>query len=607
MLKVKVRKIGVAVAGATSMLALGQSTMGCAFDATPESGDGEEPTGQARQAIEPGSATLMVQVQSWGDQEIGLTVQNATTDEFVRVGESLSVDVRASDFWWLAHPSGSTGYDDIDRLEKLNVQVTAYFYHNGTLGSSETVSLASWSDATSAWELIGTTDSFVVPDGTDVIQFSYQVTDAGDASVNLEIPREQASRVVVFGDRPEKHIVFDNDFSELRERVIEGGDLPRGRDVMVGYSDHRADTVANASALNTEIGTQKNHGRFGPDIIPIHGKLAHEVTLGMQVDGVWGQEAPMVQRLDSAMVSRSQPWSRRFAFERRVSVPAVASQIAMFFHIKTYLEVDYSRYPNAVDRYYDDGDRILVSEVWDNNGGSGNDYHFDTQQSGLPPVEAREPDIRRTVIFVRGATSVGQDMFVRGGLDHKVADVLLGRSCTDAQGNPDYSCAVPITLLNRKNTYNDAWKTEDSFLDWYGAESGQTGTVNGQAANGTAADWTTNYWPPEWGAEKTVEADGHGVEKLNKYCGMHCWMVDVEMDCSQAYHSPDGTPWFEVKSFISNGPGWESDARQGLDTYYGYAKAPYASKNHVGRCGMVNVFHRGDSTAEIYRFDELED
>ena len=608
MLNVKVRKIGIMVAGATSIFALGQSTLGCAFDSAQDvKAEGRESTAHQSQAVEPGSATLVAQIRSWGDREVGLTVANATTDEFIRVGESLSVDVRAADFWWLAHPDGGDGYDDMNRLKKLNVQVTAYFYHNGDLSSSTTVGIASWSNATNTYELLGTTAAFVVPNDADVIQFAYVVTDADDAGVNVQIPAEQSESVVVFGARTEKHVVFDNDYAELRERVIEDGGLPRGRDILVGYTDHRANTVVDSGSINTEIGTQKNYGRFGSDIIPIHGVVEHEVTLGVQFDGVWGQEAPMVQRLDSAMVPRSQPWNRRFAFERRVAIPTSAGHVAMYFHVKTYLKVDYSRYPNAIDRHYNDGDRILVREIWDNNGGSGIDYHFDTEQSSLPPVEARQPDVRRTVIFVRGETSPGQDMFVRGGLDHTIAQLLLGKSCTDAQGNPDYSCSVPITNLNRRNAYNDPWKTEDSFLDWYGAESGQTGTVNGQGANGTAADWTTNYWPSEWGTEKTVANDGYGLDDLNRYCGMHCWMVDVEMDCSKAYHSPDGTPWFEIKSFISNGPGWESDASQGVDPYYSYVDAPYASKNHIGKCGMVNVFHRGDSSAEFHRFSEFED
>ena len=62
-------------------------------------------------------------------------------------------------------------------------------------------------------------------------------------------------------------------------------------------------------------------------------------------------------------------------------------------------------------------------------------------------------------------------------------------------------------------------------------------------------------------------------------------MIDVDMDCSKAI---DGV-WFELKSYISNGPGWEPDVHQ--------PGAPYGSGNHFAKCGMLNVFERGSAAA----------
>jgi alpha-amylase len=59
-------------------------------------------------------------------------------------------------------------------------------------------------------------------------------------------------------------------------------------------------------------------------------------------------------------------------------------------------------------------------------------------------------------------------------------------------------------------------------------------------------------------------------------------MLDVDMDCAKT-----GNGWFEVKSFISNGPGWESDVSQ--------PGAPWSSGNHFARCGYLNVFERGNA------------
>ena len=115
----------------------------------------------------------------------------------------------------------------------------------------------------------------------------------------------------------------------------------------------------------------------------------------------------------------------------------------------------------------------------------------------------------------------------------------------------------------------------DHYLDWYGAEVGQ-GT-----AEGSPAMWTTNAWPAGWGPKKTVQTDGYGETPLNTW-GPHYWLLDVKMDCARTVNG-----WFELKTFISNGPGWESTITQ--------AGVPYPSANHFARCGMLNVFRRNES------------
>jgi alpha-amylase len=184
------------------------------------------------------------------------------------------------------------------------------------------------------------------------------------------------------------------------------------------------------------------------------------------------------------------------------------------------------------------------------------------------------PTYVRTVIFVKAITIPGQDMFIRGGIDHTYAQTALNKTCTS--GN--YNCAIPIQHLNLKNNTTRAWKTGDNFLDWYGRESGQ-----GMGSEGTAFDWTTNAWPPEWGPKKTVAVDGFGEEPLNHY-GPHYWMLDVKVDTSRTVNI-NGVRWFEFKAFVSNGSGWESDITQ--------PAAPYTSKNHFAKCGCVNVYEFG--------------
>lgn len=187
-------------------------------------------------------------------------------------------------------------------------------------------------------------------------------------------------------------------------------------------------------------------------------------------------------------------------------------------------------------------------------------------------------DIQRTVIFIEGQTAPGQNMFVRGGIDHAYA-ATLGRTCT-AQND---ACSLPIHHRNLHNDTTVRWKLGNDLLNWYGAQSGQGGQASG--AQGTALDWTTDTWPSSYGARRTVATHGFGVEPLNTW-GPHQWMLDVDMDCSKTVNG-----WFEVKSYVSGGPGWEADVTQN--------GAPYPSKNHFARCGMRNHFVRGASTADI--------
>ena len=45
--------------------------------------------------------------------------------------------------------------------------------------------------------------------------------------------------------------------------------------------------------------------------------------------------------------------------------------------------------------------------------------------------------------------------------------------------------------------------------------------------------------------------------------------------------------WFEFKTYIKNGAGWEANVSQ--------SGTPYTSGNHFAQCGKVNVFQRGVS------------
>ncbi|XP_046454250.1 alpha-amylase-like isoform X3 [Daphnia pulex] len=187
--------------------------------------------------------------------------------------------------------------------------------------------------------------------------------------------------------------------------------------------------------------------------------------------------------------------------------------------------------------------------------------------------------VQRTVVFVKKQTAPGQDLFIRGGIDSTVRP-----GCTQ---DITSTCAIDFQMksLGASSHYDkyNSWSTGDSRLDWYGAEPGQ-GSYVGQTAEGTPLAWTSN------------SASSPGYQSLNAW-GDHYWMVEFDMDCSQSENG-----WFEVKSFLTNGAGWESDISQSTCTGSAGGRAPYTSKNHLGRCGFVNVFDFGMSTCQINPF-----
>jgi alpha-amylase len=188
-------------------------------------------------------------------------------------------------------------------------------------------------------------------------------------------------------------------------------------------------------------------------------------------------------------------------------------------------------------------------------------------------------DWQRTVIFIQAQTSSGQDMFVRGGIDHDFAASQLGLNCTSS----NYLCAMPIRHNNMRNATTAPWKENEQFLDWYGAEANQS-----SEAEGTALDWTTDIWPESWGDKKTVAVDGFGEEPLNIW-GQHYWMLDVDMDCSKSVNG-----WFELKAYVKNGQGWETDIQQ--------SGTPYSSNNHFAQCGKINQFDFNGNGVQIRDF-----
>jgi hypothetical protein len=574
MVKISVRKAGAALLGA----ALVQGAACAPAEQPVDAQSGFETTlasaSSAYSVPSPGEGTLAVDYL-WslsGPPQQMLYVNGGTSDEFVRVGEKLTATLPG----WLIVGLVQVEYGSVTEatLPDSKVQLRVTWMHGPATTSTQIVKVASWTGATYGWP-DAVTEAFTVPADATGFRATIEATSADGAKSGSQVLVETP---VFGGDLPTKHVLFDLDGSTSpRLRVLERGAPVAGAELVVAYSDWRADRLVDAGSIDRRIGRVKTYNpRFGTAEGDVFGTVVHVISVGWDV-GKGFQETALVASPTSYVKGGTSQ-------ETRLAIPANATKLSMFFHVKTYLVAKYPTYGEVTERKYAEGEWILVREKWDNPSGAGTNFSF-----GTDTKEAPASGIARTVVFVKGETQPGQDLFLRGGIDHDASKKLRGVECADASGVPNYACAIPITHRNLRNATTKPWKLGDGLLDWYGRESTQIlKSANGALPDGTAADWTTNAWPASWGAQKTVAIDGYGVEPLNNV-GPHLWMLDVDMDCARAFKSPDGTRWFEVKSFITNGPGWEGDVKQ--------SGTPYASPNHFAKCGQVSYFERGSSTA----------
>ncbi|PAA52154.1 hypothetical protein BOX15_Mlig014993g1 [Macrostomum lignano] len=194
-----------------------------------------------------------------------------------------------------------------------------------------------------------------------------------------------------------------------------------------------------------------------------------------------------------------------------------------------------------------------------------------------PRTNSPDREWRRTVVLVRKATAPGQNLFLRGGVDHERCN---------GNADPDRDpCSVGIRINSlgsgqHYNPYTD-WSRGSTKLNWHGAQSAQ-GSHNGQRAAGVPLVWTTNQ-------------QGHpGYQALNSY-GDHYWMVDMDVDCGATDNG-----WFEFKGYVLNGEGWEGNVQQTAQCSGSLGgRPPFSSSNHAARCGAVNVFQFGSGECTI--------
>lgn len=373
MIKVRVvRGIQTGLPLASGLLALSGIVTACT---APDAGEDFDSDESALTVTNPGTGVFELG-WAWGTPTgYSFTAKNST-DEYVRALEKMTFSIPAHFLWSQLHPSEAMP-EDVDRLKSLSATVSITYYKQGASYGQTSVKTTSW-QGENAYNLKSETTAFIVSRRAQAMRFAIHIKDSG-ASPPVTKTLDESSFfevAVIGGTLPQKTLLFDSIGSNLRSRVLEGGNPVRGAELALGYTDWRAATLVDASAIDRQIGTATSFGRFGPVEIPIYGELEYEISHGAAIDGVWQDE----QALVANGKSRLMPPTGRVAYEGSVSIPNNAQGLQLYFHVKAFLKVDYSKHQNVKWRKYADGERRLVREKWDNENGAVNDnYDFTTE------------------------------------------------------------------------------------------------------------------------------------------------------------------------------------------------------------------------------------
>jgi hypothetical protein len=346
-------------------------------------------SGVAACAVEQG------QDESFESDESGLSVSNAgtgvfslswdyatpigysfsaksSTDEYVRAGEKMTFAIPSHFLWQRLYPNEAT--PDVARLKQLSAKVKVIFVKAGGATASTSVATSAGFQGSQTYDLATLTTQFSVNKKAESIRFELTITDGANTTKKATVAAADLNEIpVIGGSLPNKTALFDNDGPSMRQRILEGGQPIAGANLAVGYTDWRAATLVDSSSIDRTIGDATSFGRFGSFQMPIQGELQYEITCAAAIDGVWQAEQTLTANDKSRLLSSF----GRTAYEGLLALPAGSKKLEVYFHVKTFLVVNYDRFSNVGWRKYDNGARILVREKWDNeNGAYADNYDF---------------------------------------------------------------------------------------------------------------------------------------------------------------------------------------------------------------------------------------
>jgi hypothetical protein len=322
--------------------------------------------GDEEGASSASSARLELQL-SGAPARASFRLASSPTDEFVRVGEVVTITLPAWLLWEVLYPSEPV--PDDTRLEQLTATVDVHFHDKAArLGGK---SLVVESFTSTLYGTYGETAPFVIPDRTGSLSFALTIK---DGQKKATLGRDQVAPISVFGgDLPDKTLLFDNMIGGvLRQRVIEGGSLSVGARVTLSYTEWRADQVVDKTNINTQVGVEAFNAPAGASVRPFAGKLVHDVYYRAQFNDAqgWRPETQLTPNPSSALSFGGTN------FEATLTIPAGVTVLELYFHVQTYLVAEYSKDAKITARWRKENERVLMRDKYDNPFGPETNFSF---------------------------------------------------------------------------------------------------------------------------------------------------------------------------------------------------------------------------------------
>jgi hypothetical protein len=207
-----------------------------------------------------------------------------------------------------------------------------------------------------------------VPAGATGVGFHMSVGD-GKTSADQD---SQNNISVIPTDATHRHLLFDNDDRDkLRDRLIDGKAVLAGGTNTLTYSKIRQGIVSNESSIDTVIGTTTDENGKPLNVL---GTLETEVTYGLGTGATFDPEKPLAPQASSPFFPSVE--GPVVGYQADLDVPKGTTKIALFFHTKTFLKVHFPDGVTLVTKKFNEGDRILMREAFDNPNGPNTNYEF---------------------------------------------------------------------------------------------------------------------------------------------------------------------------------------------------------------------------------------